>query len=79
MLRESCRRTAGSASAKYRCPDPRRTKVPWDELDDRYRQDSLARAQACLGDAQLHHAYAHGMTLSLDQTLELAPSRATSG
>ena len=55
-----------------------RTKVPWDELDARYRQDSLAQAQARLGDKQLDQAYAHGMTLSLDQTLELAFSMASS-
>ena len=51
-----------------------RTKTPWDELDSRFRQDSLAQARAHLGDEELDQAYAHGMTLSLDQTLELALS-----
>ena len=55
-----------------------RTKVPWDELDLRYRQDSLAQARTCLGGKELDQAHAHGMTLSLDQTLELALFRANS-
>jgi predicted ATPase/DNA-binding XRE family transcriptional regulator len=55
-----------------------RTRVPWDQLDVRYREDSLARAQARLGDKQLEQAYAHGLTLSLDETLELALSTPTS-
>jgi Tetratricopeptide repeat len=52
-----------------------RTKIPWEELDVRYRQESLARARARLGDKQLDQVYAQGMTLSLDQILELALSR----
>jgi predicted ATPase/DNA-binding XRE family transcriptional regulator len=55
-----------------------RTRVPWNELETRYRQDSLARARARLGDTQLDQAYTRGMTLSLDQTLELALSRGNS-
>jgi predicted ATPase/DNA-binding XRE family transcriptional regulator len=55
-----------------------RTKVPWDELDARYRQDSLAQARARLGDKQLDQAYAYGMTFSLEQVLELALSRTSS-
>ena len=48
---------------------------PWQEFDARYRQDSLARARACLGDEQLERAYAQGMALSLDQALGLALRR----
>ena len=48
---------------------------PWQELDARYRQDSLDQARAHLGDEQLERAYAHGMTLSLDQALDLALGR----
>jgi hypothetical protein len=48
---------------------------PWQELEARYRQDSLAQARARLGDEQLARAYAQGMALSLDQALDLALRR----
>jgi hypothetical protein len=55
-----------------------RTGVPWEELDERYRQDSLDQARARLGDEQLERAYAQGMTLSRDQALDLALRKAGS-
>jgi tetratricopeptide (TPR) repeat protein len=45
---------------------------PWQELEGRYRQDSLAQARTRLGDDQLARAYTQGMALSLDQALDLA-------
>ena len=51
-----------------------RTGIPWDEFDGRYRQDSLARARAGMGDEQLEQAYARGMALSLEEALDLALS-----
>jgi tetratricopeptide (TPR) repeat protein len=48
------------------------TGVPWDALDARFRQESLDRAGAALGDEQFQRAYAHGMALSFDQTISLA-------
>jgi len=52
-----------------------RTGNPWQELDARYRRDSLDQARAYLGDEQLEQAYAQGMALSLDKALDLALSR----
>ena len=49
-----------------------RTGNPWQELEARYRRDSLAQARAHLGDEQLEQAYAQGMALSPDQALDLA-------
>ena len=46
-----------------------RTGNPWQELDARYRQNSLDQARAHLGDEQLERAYAQGRALSLDQAL----------
>jgi predicted ATPase len=53
-----------------------RTGMPWQELDACYRRDSLDQARADLGDDQLKRAYAQGITLSLDQALDLALPRA---
>jgi DNA-binding CsgD family transcriptional regulator/tetratricopeptide (TPR) repeat protein len=52
-----------------------RAGIPWEEFDARYRQDSLEQARAHLGDEQLERAYAQGMALSLEKTLDLALSR----
>jgi nucleotide-binding universal stress UspA family protein len=49
-----------------------RTRSPFHELEARYRQDSLDKLRAHLGDEQLERAYARGMALSLDQALDLA-------
>ena len=56
-----------------------RTRLPWEELEARYRQDSLDQARAHLGDEELDLAYAQGMALSVDEVLELALRRAASG
>ena len=50
----------------------------WQELEARYRRDSLDQARARLGDEQLERAYAQGMRLSYDQALDLAFGRAGS-
>jgi hypothetical protein len=48
----------------------------WEELEARFRQDSLDRARAHLGDEQLERAYTQGMTLSIENALDLALPRA---
>ena len=55
-----------------------RTGNAWQELYARDRRDSLDQARAHLGDEQLERAYAQGMTLSVDQALDLARRRAGS-
>ena len=40
-----------------------------------YRGDSLDKVRTSLGEAQFERAYAKGMTLSLDQALDLALGR----
>ena len=49
-----------------------RTGTPWQELEARYRRDSLDQARAHLGDEQKERAYAQGMALSLEKALDLA-------
>jgi hypothetical protein len=49
-----------------------RTGNPWQGIEARNRRDSLAQVRAHLGEEQLERACAHGMTLSLDQALDLA-------
>jgi predicted ATPase/class 3 adenylate cyclase len=49
-----------------------RTGEVWQDLEARYRQDSLAQVRAGLGDEQFNRAYAKGMTLSLDEAFRLA-------
>jgi predicted ATPase/class 3 adenylate cyclase len=51
---------------------------PWQDPEAGYRQDSLHQVRACLGEEQCERAYADGMTLSLDQALDLALGRARS-
>jgi predicted ATPase/class 3 adenylate cyclase len=53
-----------------------RTSNPWQEIDARRRQDSLGQARASLGDEQVERAYTWGMTLSVDQALDLALRKA---
>jgi hypothetical protein len=48
------------------------TGVQLEALDDRYRQESLGRARAAVGDEQVQRAYARGMALSLDQAIGFA-------
>jgi tetratricopeptide (TPR) repeat protein len=45
---------------------------PWDELETRYRRDSLDQARAHLGQEQFDRAYAKGIALSSGEALDLA-------
>jgi len=45
---------------------------PWEELEARYRQDSLAQVRARLGQEQFERAYSSGMALSFGEALDLA-------
>jgi predicted ATPase/transcriptional regulator with XRE-family HTH domain len=51
-----------------------RTGKPWQEVEARNRRDGLGQVRAHLGEEQMEQAYAQGMTLSLDQALDLALS-----
>jgi hypothetical protein len=53
-----------------------RTGNRWEEIDARYRRDSLDQMRAHLGDEQLERAYAQGMALSLEKALDLALGKA---
>jgi predicted ATPase/DNA-binding XRE family transcriptional regulator len=55
------------------------TGVQVEELDDRYRQESLGQARAALGDEQVQRAYARGMALSLDRVIDVAAGEALPG
>jgi predicted ATPase/class 3 adenylate cyclase len=52
-----------------------RTGHPWQEVEARNRRDSLGQVRAHVGHEQLERAYGQGMTLNLDQALELALRR----
>ena len=49
---------------------------PWQDPEDRYREDSIAAARRRLGDAPFDEAYALGLTLSFDDAITLALSEA---
>ena len=51
------------------------TGQPWEELEARYRRDSLSQVRARLGQEQFERAHARGMALSLDKALDLASGR----
>jgi tetratricopeptide (TPR) repeat protein len=51
------------------------TGQPWEELEARYRQDTLDQVRAHLDQAQFERARATGMTLSPDQALDLASGK----
>jgi hypothetical protein len=51
------------------------TGQPWQDLEARYRRESLGQLRAHLGQEQLERALAQGMALSFDQTLDLAWGR----
>jgi predicted ATPase len=53
-----------------------RSGQPWEELEARYRRDSLDQVRAHLGQEQLDRAYATGMALSPDQARDLASGKA---
>jgi len=48
------------------------TGLPWEELEARYRRDSLDKLRAHLGHEQVERAYAKGIALSSDEALDLA-------
>jgi hypothetical protein len=48
------------------------TGVLWDAFAAGIRQQSLDQAVAALGDEQFQRAYARGMALSFDQSIDLA-------
>ena len=48
-----------------------RTGRPWEDLEARYRRDSLDRVRAHLGQEQFEQAHTQGMTLGFDQALDL--------
>jgi tetratricopeptide (TPR) repeat protein len=52
------------------------TGQPWEELEARYRNDSLGQLRAHLSQEQFELAYAKGMDLSSDQALTLASGKA---
>jgi len=49
-----------------------RAGEPWEELEARYRRESLADVRARLGADEFDRAYAEGMALSVDEALDLA-------
>jgi non-specific serine/threonine protein kinase len=49
-----------------------RAGLPWQLLDERYRQDSLDRVHAYLGHDEFERPHAKGMALSSDQALDFA-------
>jgi len=53
-----------------------RTGQPWEELEARYRRDSLDQVRARLGREQFERACAEGMALSLGEALDLASGKA---
>ena len=52
-----------------------RTDEPWQHPEAGYRRESLGRVRAALGEEQFEPVYARGMTLGLDQALDLALGR----
>jgi len=46
-----------------------RSGEPWQDLEARYRQDSLAQVRAHLGDERFDQAYGKGQTLRIDEAL----------
>ena len=52
------------------------TGQPWEELEARYRQDSLTQVRTRLGQEQFEPAYSMGMALSPDEALDLASGKA---
>jgi predicted ATPase/class 3 adenylate cyclase len=49
---------------------------PWQDPEERYREDSIAAVRRRLGDAQFDEAYAQGLALSFDDAIALALSGA---
>jgi hypothetical protein len=55
---------------------PGRSGQPWEELEARYRRDSLDQVRAHLDQQQFDRAYATGMALSSAEALDLASGKA---
>jgi tetratricopeptide (TPR) repeat protein len=53
-----------------------RTGQPWQDPEARYRRENLGQLRARLGEEHADQAHAEGMTLSLDQALDLATGTA---
>jgi predicted ATPase/class 3 adenylate cyclase len=56
-----------------------RTGLPWEDLEARYRRDSLGQVRAHLGQEQFERAHDKGMALSFDDALDLASGKALPG
>ena len=56
------------------CLNP--TRQPWEELEARYRQDSLDQVRTHLGPEQFERAHAKGMALTFNEALDLASGKA---
>jgi predicted ATPase/class 3 adenylate cyclase len=52
-----------------------RTGLPWEELEARYRQDSLDQVRAHLGQEQSEQAHARGMALNSDEAFSVASGK----
>jgi predicted ATPase/class 3 adenylate cyclase len=52
-----------------------RTGLPWEELEARYRRDSLAQVRAHLGQDQLERAGAQSMALSFGEAFDFASGK----
>jgi hypothetical protein len=55
------------------------TGQPWQELEARYRRDSLDQVRAHLGQEQFERAHTKGMALSFDDALNLASGNVLPG
>jgi predicted ATPase/class 3 adenylate cyclase len=55
------------------------TGQPWEDLEARYRQDSVDQARTHLGQELFERAHAEGMALSFDQALDLASGKTHPG
>ncbi len=53
-----------------------RTAERWEEPEVRYRQESLVKVRAQLGEEQFDRVYAQGSTLNLEEALDVALGRA---
>ena len=51
------------------------TRQPWEELEARYRRDSLDQVRAHLGQEQFERAFAGGMALNSNEALDMASGK----
>ena len=66
--------SVGRAS-RHRASLPQPTGQPWEELEARYRQDSLDQVRTYLPREQFEQARAEGTALSSDEALDLASGK----